>query len=108
MKLSVIAISQRTTKETQRTTENYYKHNKIIVIILVLFPYFILCQNKHNKEHKSVKINKFDISAGLGIRYISSNSIGKKYDFFSECEYPYGKTYNTGSNCFPSITGVFD
>ncbi|MBI9039439.1 MAG: hypothetical protein JEY97_15000 [Bacteroidales bacterium] len=48
-----------------------------------------------------------DISAGFGIRYISSNSFGEKNDYISEYEYPYNKTYNTGSNWFPSITGGF-
>lgn len=48
-----------------------------------------------------------DISAGFGIRYISSNSIGEKYDYIDECEYPYGKLYNTGSKWFPSMTGGF-
>ena len=48
-----------------------------------------------------------DISAGLGIRYISSNSIGEKYDYIEECEYLYGKLYNSGSKWLPSMTGGF-
>jgi len=48
-----------------------------------------------------------DIAAGFGTRYISSNSIGEKYDYIDESEYPYGKLYNTGSKWFPSMTGSF-
>ncbi len=49
-----------------------------------------------------------DISAGLGIRYVSSNSSGEKDGYIYGPEYVYGKKYNSGSQWqFPSMTGSF-
>jgi len=50
----------------------------------------------------------FDISFGIGIRYISSNTVNDEFNNNNnESEYPYVKPYNSGSKWFPSITGGY-